>query len=242
VTGSAVVTDSTPDCHRGLRDGRFAKLWTQAPVFLPGEGHAFADYAADRIKAPPPRKDVAAFLDGKYSQSRRFLAGLAEFQEQILAQAMAVLASAGWGLSEEQLIVLDEIMAAARLREPSVFLVSGGPGSGKTLLAIHLLLAAAREGRQTVLVVRNNRLMESLRAILDKQKIGANGVLKYFSHGRRPNHRGDRHCRLAADCRSDGAEPQQIRGVASRASARRPWKKGTLHVHWEPPRSGPPDT
>ena len=56
-----------------------------------------------------------------------------------------------------------------------------GPGSGKSLLAMHVFLSSFGLGRRAVLAVRNNRLNAALREILRSEVVGAQGAIKYFS-------------------------------------------------------------
>jgi hypothetical protein len=67
------------------------------------------------------------------------------------------------GLTEEQECLVEEVLIAAKNREKLVFIVQGGPGSGKTLIAVTLLLRALREKIRRVLAIRNNRLQAILR-------------------------------------------------------------------------------
>jgi DUF2075 family protein len=181
VSGSALVLDREAAHHAALRDGRYADLWTAAPVFLPGELDAFTSYAARRVSRAPVPGQAECFLAGTYTQSVRLFDALRQHQREILTRALGSLAVAGWGLSDEQLRVFAELGAAIQRGQPGVHLVVGGPGSGKSLLALHLFLDAIGNRRSTVLALRNNRLIACLRAILDRSVIGARGTIKFFS-------------------------------------------------------------
>jgi DUF2075 family protein len=124
---------------------------------------------------------VTAFLNGTYSQSLTLLEGIARHKEAILKRAMGALAVTGWGLSDEQLEIYDTITRTVSRGDTDTFLLSGGPGSGKTLLAVHLLLALARAGKRTILAVRNNRLNAVLKKVIEIGPLGKSGVIKYFS-------------------------------------------------------------
>jgi hypothetical protein len=181
VGASAFVLDRSADLHSGLKDAKYVDLWTTAPVFLPGEDSFFAEHVARQIQGAPQSSDVSDFLNGTYSQSIRLLDGISAHQQEIEKRAISALAVAGWGLSDDQLHVYDNIMSAAINRNPLIFLLSGGPGSGKTLLAIHLLLGLASSGRKVILAVRNNRLNAALRKVIDFRPFGASGTVKFFS-------------------------------------------------------------
>ena len=181
VSASAVVLNHDAARHSALKDGRYAELWQAAPVFLPGELDPFGAYVARRLREQAPDEQSQRFLSGTYSQSLRLLQALYEHRHEVLQHAMAALAVSGWGLSDEQLLAFDAIRAAGKAGQPGAYLVAGRPGSGKTLLALHLLLDLVGEGKRVVLAVRNNRLIATLRAILDQSILGARGAVKFFS-------------------------------------------------------------
>lgn len=181
VEASAFVSDTSRESHSGLLDAKYRELVKSVPLFLPGEGNQLARHVEREVGSKPETIQVSDFMNGRYSQSLRLLEALGVHQAQISKGAIAAVARSGWGLSEEQLLLLDSVVAAAREGRPGTFLVSGGPGCGKTLLALHLLLALAGSGKTTVLAVRNNRLNASLKKIIDFQPFGARGIIKYFS-------------------------------------------------------------
>jgi hypothetical protein len=64
-------------------------------------------------------------------------------------------------------------------------LIQGAPGSGKTLLAIHLLINSLRLNKRTLLGYRNNRLINSLRNIFNNIQPGLDSAIKFYSVGPR---------------------------------------------------------
>ena len=60
------------------------------------------------------------------------------------------------------------------------FIVQGNPGSGKTLLAVSLLLKAAENNRSCILALRNNRPQAILRKIFDDAYPGVSGMMEFF--------------------------------------------------------------
>ncbi len=181
VTASALVLDREKSHHEALRQGKYAELWQAAPVFLPGETPEFAAFVGKRLPESAGPGQALEFLQGTYSQSIKLFEGLSAHREHILRHAMGTLAVSGWGFSDEQLRVFEEIRAAAVAGAPGVHLVQGRPGSGKSLLALHLLLDLVGRRRSVVLAVRSNRLIAGLRAILDKAFLGGGGAIKFFS-------------------------------------------------------------
>ena len=178
------ISDGSPGRHAGVLEQRFDGFIKEAPLFFPSQGAELQDFIRDHLPAAPKWDYVKEYNEGIYSQSVKFLEGLQKHQESFFQRAEHVLAYNGWGLSEDQLLVHDMILSAMEdlpSNEPKAFLVSGGPGSGKSLLAHRLLFDAASLKLKPVFGLRNNRLMWALRKIIDPKYEGLKGALKYFS-------------------------------------------------------------
>lgn len=129
------------------------------------------------------------FVSSSYKQNKALFDAIREHYQDLSAGAMETLAGDGYGLYSDQLTVYTRIVEAIEKRESGQFLVQGGPGSGKTMIAIELLLKSLSLSRQSVLCYRNNRMVESLRKLFASIESGLDGVIKYFSTGR-PNNPG----------------------------------------------------
>ncbi|TAK51881.1 MAG: DUF2075 domain-containing protein [Betaproteobacteria bacterium] len=183
VSQSAVIVDGGPARHKTLLSSQFARFLSNAPLFVAPDLDGLKALIAEKLPQAPSSEWIESVLQGRYTQSARLLDAVRERQPALIARASEVLATCGWGLSKDQLQICDEILAAVRHGERMVFCVAGGPGSGKSLLAMHVFLGAVGLGRRSVLAVRNNRLNAALRAILNDELLGAQGMVKYFSTG-----------------------------------------------------------
>jgi DUF2075 family protein len=183
VSQSAVIVDGGPERHQSLLGPRFARFLAHAPLFVAPDLTGFGTLIGSKLPEPPANEWINEVLSGTYAQSAHLLDAIRDRQSALLARASEVLASCGWGLSKDQLLLRDEILATIRQGERAVFCISGGPGSGKSLLAMNLFLGTVGMGRKAILAVRNNRLNEALREILNRELIGAQGMIKYFSTG-----------------------------------------------------------
>ena len=181
IGGSAIIADGGPSRHHSLFGARFARLLSSAPLFVAPELQGLATALRENLPEGPQQTWVQSLVSGTYSQSARLLETLRDKQEALVARASDVIAACGWGLSKDQLRVRDEVVTAIREGERAVICVSGGPGSGKSLLALHAFLGAFGLGRRAVLAVRNNRLNAALREIFRSEVVGAQGAIKYFS-------------------------------------------------------------
>jgi len=85
-------------------------------------------------------------------------------------------------LIDEQLIVYDQVMAAAREAarnhgDKTVIMIQGGPGTGKSVIAINLLAGLAAEGLNSLHATGSKAFTETLRNIVGKR---AAASFKYF--------------------------------------------------------------
>ena len=153
----------------------------EAPLFGAADGEALAKAVEDHLLPVALRPDeYSVFNDAPYQQSRLLFDILTHHARDIATRAVTVLAESGIGLTEEQDLLANDILRAVREGARRDFIVTGGPGSGKTLLAVSLLLQAFEQGSRCLLAIRNNRLQAILRKCFDVAYPGASGVMIYF--------------------------------------------------------------
>src|SRR2546426_7489347 len=184
VAQCAFVSGGDSRSHSVLVGSSYQILTTDAPVFFADTLEGLRTRIRATISNDPKADAVARFNRGTYSQSVELLEGLKRHQGDFFARAENVLAYNGWGLSEDQQLVEDEILGRIRglsRDERWAILVRGGPGAGKSLLAHRVFFGSLHLDRKSVFCVRNNRLMASLREILDPNYLGHRGVLKFNS-------------------------------------------------------------
>ena len=181
VTGTVAITAGSGAKHAALLDNRFRWVVAEVPLVFSEELDSLNRRVAASVPEGPSPGKAAEFLEAGYTQSLQLLDAIKIHAREIERGALATLAVSGWGLSADQNRVFGEILATIKAGSEGTYIVSGGPGSGKTLLALHLLLLTAGMGKKVVLGIRNNRMNEALREVLNKQVPGAKGMLKYFS-------------------------------------------------------------
>lgn len=131
-----------------------------------------------------------AFLSGTYVQTRKLLEEIAKNVKAIREGALQALCANGFAPSEEQQKVIAAVIESLEKGERAVHLVEGGPGSGKTYVALLLFTAVAlrfiRENDRknaVALGFRNNRLLNTVKRVLDEAHIGLSSTVKFFSAG-----------------------------------------------------------
>lgn len=148
------------------------------------------DFIIKEIPFPLKIEIINKFLNGKYIQDKILFKVIKQYYKEIKERSYLALAEKGWRLSKEQLNLIDEILNDLKTDREVVYLVHGAPGSGKTLIAIHLLLSTLNNNYKSLLTYRNNSLINSIKEIFDSIKPGLSSVIKFYSVGFRYNFTG----------------------------------------------------
>ncbi|MBM3985218.1 MAG: DUF2075 domain-containing protein [Planctomycetes bacterium] len=146
-TTGGVAASAASWCHNmdaaragPLRGPAFAGLLEEAPLFLRGEGPQLSAYLAERVGTGDGLAVLDRVAGGKFHPSPRVLDVLEE----------VIRSRREWHLLGEQRTAYNAILAEVRRRQRSrgrsAILVRGGPGTGKTVIAIQLLVDALRLG------------------------------------------------------------------------------------------------
>lgn len=158
-------------------------------VYFSGQQKEFGRYITGIFESSVSHDELSALLNGSYQQNAKLFEAILTHRDRIFESAQQVLAESGIVLSAEQQSLIDEIEASISSGRNVNYLVQGAPGSGKTLLAIRLLLKCLAEAKQTVLAFKNNRLIACIKHVFNildpgKKRIrNVNGVIKFFATG-----------------------------------------------------------
>lgn len=126
----------------------YGYLLERAPLFLRQDTDAMVDFLCRCLRQGDGGETIERIRDGRARPSRQ----LAECFEQM------VLGNSEFTLIDEQKVVYERVLALARRLRPgkrTVVLVRGGPGTGKSVVAIHLM-ASLLEKRLNVRYVSKN--------------------------------------------------------------------------------------
>ncbi|MEV4242127.1 DUF2075 domain-containing protein [Streptosporangium canum] len=136
---------------------------------------AFLDYLREQF-APRPGADAADRLLTSAVRPSKQLLKLAA--REIKDREQFVL------LAEQRLayeIVLNAVKRARKADSKEVVIVTGGPGSGKSVIALSLLGELSRQGRAVLHATGSRSFTETMRRVAGKGSSKVKGLFKYFN-------------------------------------------------------------
>jgi hypothetical protein len=144
---------------------------------------AFVDYLQDRFARASGADAADRFLSSAIRPSRQLLKAAAA---EIKNQSQFVL------LAEQQLayeLVLHAVDRAHRGDSKTAVIVTGGPGSGKSVIALALLGELSRQGRPVLHATGSQSFTQTMRRYVGKGSIAVKSMFKYFNNfvDARPN-------------------------------------------------------
>ena len=145
--GGDVTVRACGYCHNAadeavpaLRDGRFARLLGIAPLFATAELDRFGDFVGGEVGGGQGMTLLRRVRAGRFQPSPKVIDTLSQVLELDKA----------WHLLDVQRKAYNRIVAEVRRMQRSAsrsaVLVRGGPGTGKTVIAIQALAEMLREG------------------------------------------------------------------------------------------------
>ncbi|MGH8939276.1 MAG: DNA/RNA helicase domain-containing protein, partial [Actinomycetes bacterium] len=149
---------------------------TTGRLFTGASRGDFVDFLRDRLDpdvAGAPFADL--LLRSAVSPSRQLLAVAAE---EVQRREQFVL------LAEQKLahsLVLHEVQRARRADSKAVVIVTGGPGSGKSVIALSLLGELARRGRTVLHATGSRSFTQTLRKVAGTRAPRVQRMFKYFN-------------------------------------------------------------
>jgi hypothetical protein len=140
----AFCHEMSPAAGRPLRDPRFADLLARSPVFLAGEHEPLAELLNGEVGGGSGVSLMHKVRSGSFRPSK----GIVQSLDAVLRH------DDEWHLLDEQRLAFNAIWAEVQRlkdrRERSAVLVRGGPGTGKSVIAVQLLVEALRAGLTAV--------------------------------------------------------------------------------------------
>lgn len=143
-----------------LREAKFSDRLKQAPLFTADEVDEFVHFLTVRIGHGDGLQVLQRMEENRYRPSKKLM----EHVASVIQNKPAYI------LLDEQQVALDAVLTAARRgvhnRQKQVIIVKGGPGTGKSVLAINLLRKLLSEGYSTHYVTGSKAFTETLRTAI----------------------------------------------------------------------------
>lgn len=151
---------------------KFSDVVARYPLFGADAVDTLKDYLQDRLTLGQGDEVLARIEQSKYRPSRKLMDYVAE----------TIAGRSPWVLLDDQLVVFEKIRAAVASAvnggKHQVVLVRGGPGTGKSVLAINLLARFLADGRTAHYATGSRAFTQTLWKLVGSR---AKPVLKYFN-------------------------------------------------------------
>jgi hypothetical protein len=151
---------------------KFADVLRTDPLFDADAADALAAYLKDRLAQGSGRPVLQRVEESRFRPSRKLMDHVAE----------AIRSHSPWVLLDEQLVVFERIRSTVKSglfgRRKQIVIVRGGPGTGKSVVAINLMAQLLREGRNAHYATGSRAFTETLWDILGTR---ARATFKYFN-------------------------------------------------------------
>jgi hypothetical protein len=154
----------------------YSELLEDSPAFTMETVENLGRFVGDRVYHGAEPVFVQSVLEGHYRPSRKLLDYVAN----------AISGYEPWTLLDEQRVVFNKILAdiddGKRKGEKRVIIVTGGPGTGKSVIAVQVVGAAAKRYYSVVHATGSKAFTTNLRGI-----VGRRETFRYFNtFGKQP--------------------------------------------------------
>src|SRR5262245_24948236 len=151
---------------------KFAEALRTNPLFDADGAESLGTYLSDRLANGNGRPVLQRVEDSRFRPSRKLMDYVAE----------TIKSRSPWILLDEQLVVFERIRSTVKSglfgRRKQVVIVRGGPGTGKSVLAINLVADLLRDGRNAHYATGSKAFTETLWDIVGHR---SRATFKYFN-------------------------------------------------------------
>lgn len=162
------------DSEAELFSPRFADILNRFPSFTGDQADDLASFLDTRLSAADGGPVLDSILKGRYRPHKRLLQHTARM----------IKGEPAYTLLDEQQVAFNDILGRVRERErstgQSVFLIRGGPGTGKSVIAVNLLAELSLEGFTTKHATGSKAFTENLRKSVGSRAAAQFGYFNGF--------------------------------------------------------------
>jgi len=172
LSSCAFLHNYLPSPNDSLFEPRFTNLLVESPVFCRDDVPGLVRFLTANLAGGHGADVLRRVEQSRYRPSKKLL----DHVRQVIKREPA------YSLLDEQLVVYDRVMALARRSyqdaKKSIVIVRGGPGTGKSVIAMNLLADLAGEGLNAQYATGSRAFTETLRRIVGPK---AGSQFKYFN-------------------------------------------------------------
>ncbi|AWV07668.1 DNA/RNA helicase domain-containing protein [Marilutibacter maris] len=169
----AYLHNYTPKVDDPLLDERSSAVRKLAPVFTSGEMSGLARHISERLGQGDGERVLSRIAESRYRPAKKLLANVSKVINE----------EPEFVLLDEQQVVFSQIVAtvksALKDTRKHVFLVHGGPGTGKSVLALNLLGALSGKGYNAQHATGSKAFTATLQKIVGRE---ASRQFRYFNN------------------------------------------------------------
>ena len=179
----AYLHDMRPDVASILRTEQYEAAVNEAPLFARGDEPELQELLARSLVGGGGMDLLPALVNGRYSPSKQLI--------QSIAQSLRE--SPVWTLIDEQRLafnIVKGLVYQAANDEKAVVIVVGGPGTGKSVIAVHVLVSLSQEaGFRVCHATGSKAFTTNLRALGPRASAAVFQYFNSFRHKKTPeNH------------------------------------------------------
>lgn len=169
----AYLHNLTYDPNSEIYNARHASLLARAPLFSGDQQPELVTFLRSHVSAGSGQQVLDAIRASKYAPSKKLL----EHTSKVIQDQSAYV------LLDDQQAVFSKVLAevreaASRPHKKTVFIVRGGPGTGKSVIALHLLGALGAAGFNVMHLTGSKAFTESMKKVVGPR---AAGLFKFFN-------------------------------------------------------------
>lgn len=169
----AYLHNYRPELNDPLFDDRSESVRRLVPVFTSGDVPMLAQHLVSRLSQGDGERVMGRLAQSRYRPAKKLLAHVSS----VIREEPAFV------LLDEQQVVFSQVLAAVERamadNRKHVFLVHGGPGTGKSVLALNLLGALSGKGYNAQHATGSKAFTKTLQKIVGRQ---AGAQFRYFNN------------------------------------------------------------
>ncbi|MBU1849432.1 MAG: DUF2075 domain-containing protein, partial [Nanoarchaeota archaeon] len=162
--GCSYCPNYSKQVGEGLFNPSYASILEKYPIYT----HDDVQKLADRLK------DLLSKGDG-FSIFNKFMQSPVKPSKKLLESASHIIQDqSDFSLLNDQIyaknVIMDKIKKADKFGQKSVIIVKGGPGTGKTVIALHLLAELAKKQKSVFFSSKSKPLIEAIKYKVDRKE------------------------------------------------------------------------